>query len=234
MLRGIYANAQAMTALMAKQDVQSNNLANVNTTGFKKDRIIFEEFSEVLRGQQMSTPIARTSIDPSPGPSVRTENPLDLAIDGKGFFSVQTAEGPRYTRNGSFQWNEKGLLVDGGGRIVLGKGGNIQRKPEGGAITVAPSGIISMGGEPIGQLSVVEFSKDVRLRKIGDGLLEKTSGEPKPGTGRVAQGFLESSSVNSVQEMADMINTLRLFEANQRSLRYQDEALGRAISELGR
>jgi flagellar basal-body rod protein FlgF len=234
MLRGIYANAQAMTALMAKQDVQSNNLANVNTTGFKKDRVNFEEFSEVLRGQQVSTPIARTSIDSTAGPSVRTENPLDLSIQGTGFFSVQTPEGPRYTRNGSFQWNEKGRLVDGGGRVVLGTGGPIQRREEGGAIAIGPSGTISMGGEPIGQLSVVEFSKGARLRKVGDGLLEKMSGEPTPGRGRVMQGYLESSSVNSVQEMAEMINTLRLFEANQRALRYQDEALGRAISELGR
>jgi flagellar basal-body rod protein FlgF len=124
--------------------------------------------------------------------------------------------------------------VDGGGRVVLGTGGPIQRREEGGAIAIAPSGTISMGGEPIGQLSVVDFSKGARLRKVGDGLLEKMSGEPKPGSGRVMQGYLESSSVNSVQEMAEMINTLRLFEANQRSLRFQDEALGRAISELGR
>jgi flagellar basal-body rod protein FlgF len=91
-----------------------------------------------------------------------------------------------------------------------------------------------MGKDEIGQLTIVGFSKDARLHKVGHGVYEAVGGEPKAAAGHVVQGFLESSSVNSVQEMAEMINTLRLFEANQRSLRYQDEALGRAIQELGR
>jgi flagellar hook-basal body protein len=95
MIRGIYSNAQAMSALMAKQDVQANNLANVNTHGFKKDRVIFDEFQEVLRGQQMSTPIARTSIDPKPGTLSRTDNTLDLAIQGDGFF--RRGNSPRHS-----------------------------------------------------------------------------------------------------------------------------------------
>jgi flagellar basal-body rod protein FlgF len=234
MLKGIYANAQAMTALMAKQDVQSNNLANVNSTGFKKDRVNFEEFQEILRGQQVSSPIARTSYDSGPGTLIRTDNPLDLAIQGDGFFSMETPAGVRYSRNGSFQWDPKGRLTDSSGRLVLGTGGPIQKKAEGGTLTIEPNGTIAMGGEPIGQLKIVNFSPEAVLRKTGGGLMELTRGEAKAGDGRVSQGFVEASSVNSVQEMAEMINTLRLFEANQRSLRAQDEALGRAIQELGR
>ncbi|MBK8872053.1 MAG: flagellar basal-body rod protein FlgF [Elusimicrobia bacterium] len=234
MIRGIYSNAQAMSALMAKQDVQANNLANVNTHGFKKDRVIFDEFQEVLRGQQMSTPIARTSIDPKPGTLSRTDNTLDLAIQGDGFFAVETPQGTRYTRNGGFQWNDKGQMVDSAGRVVLGTGGPIVSRPEGGAIGVGANGTVTMGGEVIGQLNVVEFGEKARLKKVGESLFEVSGGDAKPAHGQVIQGFLEGSSVNSVQEMADMISTLRLFEANQRSIKYQDEALGKAISELGR
>jgi flagellar basal-body rod protein FlgF len=234
MLKGIYANAQAMTALMAKQDVQSNNLANVNTTGFKKDRVNFEEFQEVLRGQIVSSPIARTSTESDQGTLVRTENPLDMAIQGNGYFMMETPEGPRYTRAGSFQWDAKGRLTDAEGRAVLGTGGPIQKSPEGGPVRIGANGKVTMGPNEIGQLNIVGFTSEARLKKVGHGLYEAVGGEPKAAAGQVVQGFLESSSVNSVQEMADMINTLRLFEANQRSLRFQDEALGRAIQELGR
>lgn len=234
MLRGIYANAQAMTALMAKQDVQSNNLANVNTTGFKKDRVNFEEFSEVLRGQTVSTPIARSSTDDEQGPMVRTDNPLDMAIQGNGYFTLETPQGPRYTRAGSFQWDAKGRLTDSSGRLLQGASGPIQRSPEGGPVIIGADGKITMGSNEIGKLTIVGFSKEARLHKVGQGVYEAVGGEPKAAAGQVVQGFLESSSVNSVHEMAEMINTLRLFEANQRSLRYQDEALGRAIQDLGR
>lgn len=234
MLRGIYANAQAMTALMAKQDVQSNNLANVNTTGFKKDRVNFEEFQEVLRGQIVSTPVAKTSTDTEDGPLQRTENPLDMAIQGNGYFTLETPQGPRYTRAGSFQWNAKGQLTNSAGLIVQGSGGPIQKSPEGGPVRIGTDGKITMGENAIGQLNIVGFTKEARLKKVGGGLYEAVGGEPQTSHGQVVQGFLESSSVNSVQEMADMINTLRLFETNQRSLRYQDEALGHAIQELAR
>ena len=234
MLRGIYANAQAMAALMTKQDVESNNMANVNTTGFKKDRVNFQEFQEILRGQTVSTPVAQVSTDTQDGPLVRTENPLDLAIQGNGYFTVETPQGPRYTRAGSFQWNEKGQLVNSAGMVVEGSGGPIQKSAEGGPVRISSDGKITMGENAIGQLNIVGFTKEARLKKVGEGLYEAVGGEPQTGHGRVVQGFLESSSVNSVQEMVEMMNTLRLFEANQKALRYQDEALGQAINELGR
>jgi len=235
MFRGIYANAKAMDALMVQQDVHANNLANVNTTGFKKDTVRFREFKEILRGQEVVVPEPETSFDRDTGPLVPTGNPLDLAVQGAGSFAVETPDGVRYTRNGCFQWDADGKLVDGGGRTVVGTGGVITRKTEAsGPLTVQSDGTLTMGDTTLGRIKVVEFSKDSAFEKVGESLIRQTQGEAKTGKSQVIQGYLESSTVNSVREMADMTHTLRLFESNQKALRLQDEALSRAIQDLSR
>lgn len=235
MLQGIHPNAQAMDALMRQQDAQANNLANVNTTGFQRDAVRFRGFEEVLRGRTVTAPRAESSFDRSPGVAQRTDNPLDLALEGTGYFTVETPEGPRYTRNGSFQWDAKGRLVDSGGRPLLGSAGPVRRPKEAkGFLAVDSEGRVTMGEADLGKLKLAHFGPGADLRKRGDSLLELRSGDLLPGRTTVKQGFLESSNVNSVREMAEMMNTLRLFEANQRALQVQGDTLGRAIQDLAR
>jgi flagellar basal body rod protein FlgG len=235
MFRGIDANAQAMTALQQQQDVQANNLANTGTTGFRRDQVHFQEFREVLRGKEMTLPEAAVTVDPTPGALVRTDNPLDLGIEGRGFFAVQTPDGVRYTRNGTFQWDDKGGLVTGSGLPVLGTNGPLRKPDEAkGDVVVDKDGTLRVGGEVAGRLKIAHMAPGAVMSKIGGGLLTLTRGETVDGRSEVRQGALESSTVNSAREMVEMMNTLRLFEANQRSFRLQDEALGRAIQDLGR
>jgi flagellar basal-body rod protein FlgG len=170
-----------------------------------------------------------------------TGNALDFAIEGNGFFAIETPSGEKYSRNGTFTLNRDGFLATANGDYVLGTGGRIQigggQSPifgEDGRIWVEEGG----GRREIGQLRIVDFKDKRGLRKVGDSWYEATpeSGAPIDisATATVKSGFLEKSNVNVVLEMVKMIQTSRIYEANSRTIRTHDDILNRTINQVGR
>jgi len=256
MLRCLYTAATGMDAQQTKMDTIANNLANASTTGFKKERADFEDLlSEQIRGAAEPDPRGGTPPTPlevglgvrvgsttrtfSQGDLEQTSNPLDLAIQGGGFFKVQRPGGDyAYTRAGN-------LRVDGDGHLVTQNGEKVQPEinvpPETSAITIAADGTISAtipnrtDPQKLGQLELATFINPAGLTSLGNNLLAQsvTSGEPmlfKPGeqgTGTLAQGFLESSNVKAVEEMVSMISTQRAYEMNSKVIQTADQMLQR-------
>jgi len=166
-----------------------------------------------------------------------TGNPLDLALEGKGFMCIETAGGERYTRNGEFTRNSEGYLVTKEGNMVLGEKGAIQINGE--TSSINEKGEVLVDGALIDKLKLVDFKDYELLRKEGDGLIkiadeidvQENLTETKS---ILRQGYIEGSNVNSVREMVDMLTMLRSFEGNQKVLKAYDEMLGKSVNELGR
>lgn len=204
----------------------TNNLANVNTTGFKRDRVCFENFWP-----------KPTATDFTQGGLEFTENELDVAIAGQGFFKVQTPQGIRFTRKGNFSLNTEGTLVTSDGFPVSGKQGAITIRG-GGAVTIDKSGNISCDGAHQGQLEVVSFPDYSILQKEGSCLFKLKgpveTGGLSDGQYAISQGYLEISNVNAVKEMVQMIDCLRAYEAYQKIIQNLEEIDTQAITQLGR
>ena len=276
MLRGIYTGASGMIAQQARLDVVSNNLANVDKTGFKKDLTIFKAFPDMLIRRLSDNGLGVTpagSYDTMPyvgklgtgvevnevytdfdqGSLQRTENNFDLALEGRGFLTIKTERGERYTRNGSFTINQDGILMTHNGYPVMGENGIIRVQHnnfivnERGEILVNsaidPNAVVGMAdndwSQPVvlDRLKLADFEKIRELKKEGDSLWKKTeySGPPiPPGNLKVIQGFLEKSNVNMIREMVEMIEVQRSYEANQKAVQTHDTELGRLINEVAR
>ncbi|HON43106.1 MAG TPA: flagellar hook-basal body protein [Bacillota bacterium] len=245
MIRGIYIAASGMMAQEAKQSAISNNLANVSTPGFKRDIAVGESFSDIVSGLArspigrlgMSTAITAVCFDNSPGSMASTENPFDLAIEGDGMFVVQTDAGIRYTRTGNFRLDAESFLITQDGHRVLGVDGPIRVD---GSLVVQNDGSVYSDGEFRGRLSVMVPTTGDGLVKVGGGLFAERAGaaagmvQVQPGEARVIQGQLESTNVNVVREMVDMIAGYRTYEAAQRALLSHDALLDKAVNEVGR
>lgn len=240
MLRGLYVAAEGMAARQKAQDAIANNLANLNTTGFKADRPVFETVYERqlyrLQGRQ-SQPIGTLSTgallrelytDLQPGALITTGNPLDVAIEGSGFFAVQTPQGIRYTRNGAFQLNAQGTLTTREGYPVLGINNQPIQVPRNAEVQIGENGAILANGARVGQLLVVEGT----LLKDPDGFFVGAA-QPMPNP-RLVAGALEASNVNMVREMVTMIEVIRAYETHQKVIHAHDETLARAINELAK
>jgi flagellar basal-body rod protein FlgF len=239
MIRGLYVAAEGMAARQKAQDVLAMNLANVNTTGFKADRPVFETALQrtLYRVEGTgATPIGTLSAgalltttytDLQPGPLMRTGNPLDVAIEGEGYFAVQTPAGIRYTRNGAFSLNAEGILITREGFPVLGTQGVI-RLPRSATLEIGEDGSLRIDGRVVDRLQIVQGT----MRKDTNGWLV---GNATPvATPRLITGMLEGANVNIVREMVEMIEYLRAYETHQRAIQAQDETLGRAINEIAR
>jgi flagellar basal-body rod protein FlgF len=239
MIRGLYVAAEGMAARQKAQDVLAMNLANVNTTGFKADRPVFETALQrtLYRVEGTgATPIGTLSAgalltttytDLQPGPLMRTGNPLDVAIEGEGYFAVQTPAGIRYTRNGAFSLNAEGILITREGFPVLGTQGVI-RLPRSATLEIGEDGSLRIDGRVVDRLQIVQGT----MRKDTNGWLV---GNATPvATLRLITGMLEGANVNIVREMVEMIEYLRAYETHQRAIQAQDETLGRAINEIAR
>jgi flagellar basal-body rod protein FlgF len=239
MIRGLYVAAEGMAARQKAQDVLAMNLANVNTTGFKADRPVFETALQrtLYRVERTgSTPIGTLSAgtlltttytDLQPGPLMRTGNPLDVAIEGEGYFAVQTPAGIRYTRNGAFSLNAEGILITRESFPVLGTQGVI-RLPHSATLEIGEDGSLRIDGKVVDRLQIVQGT----MRKDTNGWLV---GNATPvATPRLITGMLEGANVNIVREMVEMIEYLRAYETHQRVIQAQDETLGRAINEIAR
>ena len=243
----LYQAASALNANARWQEVISENMASSSIPGFKKQDLSFSAIqagflnptaaASRANGQPLLLPTTRTGTNFSAGEIKRTDGNTDFAIDGAGFFEIQLpGGGTGYTRDGEFKVNAQGELVTKQGHLVLGEGGSIQLDRNGSvAINVAPDGTISQGGQTRGKLSVVNFNDPNLLTPAGAGTyLARDPGlQTTESKATVRQGFLEGANTSTVLEMANMINVMRAYEANQRVIQLQDERMGRAISELG-
>jgi flagellar basal-body rod protein FlgF len=227
---GIAISGQGALAQSARVDVIANNLANTATVGYRRDTISFGANLKTVMG-----------FDPRPGDLDVTRRPLDLAVQGPGYFTVRDLESGAayYTRAGNFNIDSSGRLVTADGRcqVVASDGSGIALDPAAaGSLRVGEDGTLYQGEVENGQLvGVVEFEDVARLAKRGDNLVENRGSAPGGASGsRIQQGALERSSVNPVLEMAEMIRALRALEANLQMIRIQDATLERTVNEFAR
>jgi flagellar basal-body rod protein FlgG len=239
MLRGIYTSTTGMVAEMDRQNAIANNLANVNTVGFKRDNTVQQPFAEIMINAYSKTVIKNIGplglgvqtvtefSDFTNGSIMTTENPSDLAIEGLGLFAVETNSGVKYTRAGNFIVDKDNYLVTKDGNNVLGQNGPIRVE---GAFTVGEEGEIMQNGALVDRLLI--FS-EAGMEKVGECLY--INDNPQLATGfRVIQGALEKSNVNAVHEMIQMINVTRTYDTNHRALMAHDETLAKVVNELVR
>ena len=237
-------------ALGREMDVVANNIANVNTTGFKADNTLFREYlMPVARENRFNTPDQRLSFvqdsgiwhDLRQGSLRPTGNPLDVAIDGNGYLVVQTTGGERYTRNGSLQINAKGQLVTNDGSVVLGDNGPIVLQQTDHDIAITSEGRVSViegnnnrADSQRGKLRMVSFATPQRLQKDGTNNFVAPAGmTPQPVRNpRVIQGSLEGSNVNAVSDMTRMIDISRTYAQIGNLLQAQSDLRRNAIEKL--
>ncbi len=246
MIRGLYTAASGMISQEIYHAARTNNLANIDTVGFKGDVPTFKSFIpyEIVRYSKreyvpigkmnMGSKLDATYVDFSEGKIRETGNPLDVAIHGDGFFVVSYKGGEAYTRAGNFVLSSNGELVTQEGFRVKGESGPIIIK--GKNVEIDEDGSIYVDGELIDKLRVVDFPDRENLQKIGYNLFVY-NGKNTPQVSKeytVKQGALEYPNVNIVKEMVSILEATRIYETNQKILRMQDETLGRAITELGR
>jgi flagellar basal-body rod protein FlgG len=239
-------------------EVTTNNLANVDTAGYRPDRAVVHDFNALLLSRlydPIDTPFPpMRRIDPVPtigqlgtgsyvqeiatdfraqGPMQRTARPLDLAIDGTGFLAVQTPQGVRYTRAGSFTRGANDVVVNGDGQALLGQAGPITL-PAGtdtNDVLIDPNGNVAVNGQVLDRLIVADVLPGAQ--KVGYTLVDATGGVTPVGPdSRVAQGVLEHSPVNAVREMVDLIQVQRQYEANQKVVTAEDETLDRLLTNV--
>jgi flagellar basal-body rod protein FlgF len=228
-------------ALQRQMDVVANNMANINTTGFKAEQLLFEEYVMPVASNRdfprLDQPLSyvqdwATIHDLSGGALVQTGSELDVGLNGDGFFAVQTPAGERWTRSGAFQLDAGGTLVDLNGNAVLGQGGPIRFGPEETNILIAADGSISSSAGAKGRLRLVEFDNPQALSREGSNLF--AGGAPiEARNTRVMQGFVERSNVSGVAEMAEMIRVTRAYESAASLAQKQDELRRSAIQRLG-
>src|SRR3981189_593836 len=230
-------------------DVVANNVANVNTNGYKSDRSLFQEYltsgahEDNFLGKDRRVSYVQdraTFHDFSQGPTEETKNPLDVAIDGGGFLVVQTPAGERYTRDGGLQINNQGQLVTAGGNPVLGNSGPIVFQPTDNDISIAADGNLTVleGVNRIdsgrGKLRVVNFADAQKLVKEGSNLYSAgpgTAAQPDI-VSTVRQGFIEKSNVNSVAEMSRMIEVTNAYMLHSALLRQHGDLAKTALDKL--
>jgi flagellar basal-body rod protein FlgF len=235
--------------LERQMDVVANNVANINTTGYKADRSLFEEYLRsnahednfVQSDRRLSFVQDRATFrDYSQGPTEETKNPLDVAIDGSAFLVVQTPAGERYTRDGNLQINNQGQLVTQSGYPVLGNSGPVVFQPTDKEISIASDGNVTVleGTNRIdsvrGKLRMVSFAQAQKLLKEGSNLYAAGEGiAPQPDTtSQLRQGFIEKSNVNSVTEMSRMIEITRTYTQISSLLQQQSDLHKSAIEKL--
>ncbi|MEE8398744.1 MAG: flagellar hook-basal body protein [Desulfobacterales bacterium] len=222
---GIYQLIDASLVQQQRFDNISNNLANSNTNGFKKDILTFD--------QELST-VSGTATDFGPGPIIHTGNELDVALEGQGFITVQTPAGTRYTRDGAFRLNKDRNLVTQSGHIVLGKNGPITIGE--GNLTIDKQGQVLSDNQLIDSLALADFDNPQLLRKEGLSLYVYTGGTEgiiSVEDTSIQQRYLEKSNVGATEEMIKMIEAFRTFESIQKAIQSIDEATSKMVNDSG-
>jgi flagellar basal-body rod protein FlgF len=234
--------------LQRQLDVVANNIANVNTSGYKADQSLFEEYltsgahedNFIGRDRRVSYVQDRATFrDFTQGPSELTKNPLDIAINGNGFLAVQTQGGERYTRDGNLQMNNVGQLVTASGDPVLGASGPIVFQPTDHDINISPDGTVtvlegtSRADSVRGKLRLVSFADAQSLLKQGGNLFAAGASAPQQDLkSTVQQGFVEKSNVNAVAEMSRMMEVMRTYTQISTLMQQQNDLQKSAIEKL--
>lgn len=228
-----------MLAEQTRQDQIANDLANASTPGYKADRTAQSGFGALLlentaNGQPigtlgLGTQVSRIVTDMTPAPLKETDEPLDLALDGQGFFAVQTATGRRYTRDGQFVVDANGRLATSTGYQVLDDAGRTIQLGGADGVTVASDGTVSRNGRQVAKLAIASLTNPV---KQGDTLFAGTAGA-RPAATAVRQGYLEGSGIDPTTAMVEMITSLRTFQSDQKAITTIDETLQKGISVGG-
>lgn len=235
---GIYTTLNRQSGLMQEMQVVANNIANMSTTGFRREGVIFAEHVADLHGSEPSLSMASAegrAVNLSQGVLQETGGRFDLAIEGEGFFMVQTPDGNQLTRAGAFTPSADGTLVTAEGHPVLDSGGAPIAVPPGVARwSVARDGTISADGQPVAQLGLYRAASPADLTAAG-GTRFRTASEPQPlEHGQVFQGFLEGSNVNPVAEITRMIAVQRAYEMGQGFLDAEDGRIRSVVQTIGR
>ncbi len=233
MIDGIELAALGMDAYANMQEVIAKNLANANTVGYKKDIVSFKQVLTQTDDIETSNVQTNLGIDHSKGNLTFTGNAFDMAVDGDGFFTLETDNGVRYTRNGQFQLSNTGEIVTATGAKLLGQGGPIQIPPGGREILVDSKGNIKADGRNVGTLMITNFTDLTSLVATGDSSFTapiESINENKDLKFNVAQGYLESSNVDIVIEMVDMIANMRSYEASNNVIKSFSDLMERLIS----
>lgn len=266
-MKNIWVPLSGQIAQQRKVETIANNVANANTVGFKKDQLVFKEHLTALTKGVEDIHIPRNEFSPEDfyhtqgaenamvavdasftvfeqGQLMPTNNPLDLALQGEGFFEVLTPTGVRFTRRGNFNLNSEGEIVTDQGFKLLSKN-NIDASPEERVIkvpnnlpiTISNTGEIFTREGIVDQLSVVEFHDKHALRKEGSSLFitpEQNNIVRNELSTSVRQGFLEGSNVNAIEEMSELVKAHRHFESIQKAINTYDQISGKAANEIGK
>ena len=250
-MRGLYLSEGTMLVQQAQLQVISNNMANIRSTGYRRDRGVEISFAEWLVHELRPNPNPRIngSLHPlgtmahnvatqetvtafTQGPLEETGRNLDFALVGNGFFQVEGEEDTLYTRNGRFALNNEGILVtEAEGYQVIGEGGPIQLESE--DFSVTPDGAIYEQGVNVGQLDIAVFEDDVELERFGYNYFITEEGEGGEENFEVVSRFLEGSNVSLAREMTAMMQVRRTYEAAQKIMITYDQILDKAANELG-
>lgn len=241
MIKGLYRSGSAMVPRIKQQETIANNLANVSTPGYKKDMLFTRELT---RAQTRNTPrqtdwqtpmIDQIYTRHSQGTLDKTGNPLDLALEGEGFMILETPEGENLlTRAGNFSVDPQGFLSTSDGNRLMGEGGTIN--VGNGDVSISEAGQVEVNNDVIGTIRVVEVEDRSQLRKIGRSSFMIPDGiDPVAAVNfAVRQGYLETSNVDIVKEMVDMIVSFRNYEADAKAIQSQDQSLEKLINNVGR
>ena len=233
-----YTTLTRQSGLMREMQSVANNIANLSTTGFRKEGVVFSEHIKRLEGEGSSLSMATASgrhIDLAQGPLTPTGGQFDFAIEGDGFFLVETPEGPALSRAGSFTPSAEGELVTPDGyRLLDGGGAPIFIPPDARDVSLAADGTLSADGRPLSQIGLFAPENPGDLQHRG-GVLFLTETEPLPVEGAVIlQGYVEASNVNPVSEITRMIEVQRAYELGQNFLDKEDERMRSVLKTLGR
>jgi flagellar basal-body rod protein FlgF len=249
MIRGIYTAAAGLATATLRLGVVSNNVANATTPGYKQDRLpdevgkaldlskyAVDSLGRPIGSIHLGPQVGVSQLDLASGPIQETANPLDLAIAGTGFFTVQGADGvTRYTRDGGFSKDADGSLRTRNGSAVLDTNNQPITLPDG-DVGVAADGTVLVNGTQVAQLQINDFAPGQQLNKVGNGQFEAPAGAtPTAATGvQLYQGYLEGSNVDMTDTMVATMNLVRAYEANQKMLQIQDETLKSTVNEVGK
>ena len=239
MIKGIYTSASGMLPRLRKQEVTANNLSNVSAPGYKKDMLFTRELSRaekkiMPKKSDWEVPMVNsTYTDFTAGTFDKTGNPLDFAIDGDGFFQLELDDGSRVlTRAGNFEVNPQGQIAFPGGGVLIGEGGPIE--VGGGVVSVSATGEVAVDGSAVGRIVPVTVSDLTQLKKIGGLMFSLPEGvQPEAvANASIQQGYLETSNVDIVSEMIEMIISFREYEANAKAVQTQDQSLDHLFNKV--